>query len=532
MRLRTPLATLAALVLVTALGAGQAATGTLRVTVSVLDAGQQLTPIPRHALLISDNPPTRAPRRLLTGADGTAVITLPAGSYTIESDRPLAFQGRAYQWMHTLDVVAGGETAFAFTAANAEVSALEAVASSGAGPARPIDPEDTLLPWQASVLGLWTPIAPASGTVVDARGLIVTSQRVLGPATSVAVQVTPSSKVAATVLVADAARDVAVLRVAPETVATVKPLPLGCGAAPSTGPAIAVKQDVFAIGVGMRGSARTTNGIVMRVQPGVVTADLDVGTGGAGGPAFSSTGALMGITSIVNEDERKRGDDTRIPRLDAVCAVLAAAEAKLAVTPAPSAAPLPVEPMRAVSEDELQAAAKVRVGSLNPYLVSTQGFDVAFITPVVAFAGQAQAADFANWTAYVAEFPSVLLLRVTPKQAEAFWTRMARGMALTQGIALPAFLKFKPGFARMRVSCGPTEVTPIHPLLIERRISEREAVYEGLYAFDPGALSAACGEVRLDVFSEKAPTVAESVTVPTSVLDRVWRDFAGFRALK
>ncbi|MFN7979149.1 MAG: serine protease [Vicinamibacterales bacterium] len=459
-------------------------------------------------------------------------MTLPAGNYTIESDRPLAFQGRAYQWTRTLDVVAGRETTFAFTAANAEVSTLEAAASSGAGPARPVDPEDALLPWQASVLGLWTPIAPASGAVVDARGLIVTSQRVLGPATTVEVQVTPAAKVAATVLVADAARDVAVLRVAPEAVAAVKPLPLGCGATPPPAPAIAVKQDVFAIGVRMRGTPRTMNGIVMRVQPGVVTADLDVGTGGAGGPAFSSTGAVMGITSIVNEDERKRGDDTRIPRLDAVCAVLTAAEAKLASTPAPSAAPLPVEPTRAVTEDDLQAAAKVRVGSLNPYVVSTAGFDIAFITPVVAFAGQAQASDFANWTAYVSDFPSVLLLRVTPKQAEAFWTRMARGVALTQGIALPAFLKFKPGFQRMRVTCGTTEVTPIHPLLIERRISEREAVYEGLYAFDPGAISASCGEVRLDVFSEKAPTLAETVTVPSSVLDRVWRDFASFRALK
>ena len=99
-------------------------------------------------------------------------------------------------------------------------------------------------------------------------------------------------------------------------------------------------------------------------------------------------------------------------------------------------------------------------------------------------------------------------------------------------VARNTSMKFKPGFARMRVSCGTTELTPIHPLLIERRISEREAVYEGLYAFDPGAISAACGEVRLDVFSEKAPAVAETVTVPTSVLDRVWRDFAAFRALK
>jgi hypothetical protein len=60
----------------------------LRISVSLVDADQRPVPVARHALLVSDNPPTAAPRRVVTMPDGTAEIRLRAGSYTVESDRP------------------------------------------------------------------------------------------------------------------------------------------------------------------------------------------------------------------------------------------------------------------------------------------------------------------------------------------------------------------------------------------------------------------------------------------------------------
>ena len=77
--------------------------------------------------------------------------------------------------------------------------------------------------WQDSVVALWTPTTHASGFVIDAKGLIATSQRAIGAATSVEVQLTPAVKVAARVLVADPARDVAVLWIDP------RPWPHRCG---------------------------------------------------------------------------------------------------------------------------------------------------------------------------------------------------------------------------------------------------------------------------------------------------------------
>src|SRR5262245_41198613 len=77
----------------------------LHIKVVVLDAAGKPTPVPRHALLISDNPATATPRRVVTALDGTADVRLRPGNYTVESDAPMAFQGRAYQWTQIVDVV-------------------------------------------------------------------------------------------------------------------------------------------------------------------------------------------------------------------------------------------------------------------------------------------------------------------------------------------------------------------------------------------------------------------------------------------
>src|SRR5213083_277534 len=84
--------------------------------------------------------------------------------------------------------------------------------------------------------------------------------------------------------------------------------------------------------------------------------------------------------------------------------------------------------------------------------------------------------DFSNWSEYVAEFPPVLLVRVTPKLVEGFWTTVARGAARTQGMSLPPIKRFKSGFSRLRAFCGDAEVTPIHPLKLEQRVSETDAI--------------------------------------------------------
>src|SRR5262245_6723487 len=92
----------------------------VRIKVAISADEQKTVPLPRHALLISDNPPSAAPRRILTGLDGTVEIALPPGNYTVESDRPVTLNGKAYVWTVMVDVAVGRAASLELTQDNAE----------------------------------------------------------------------------------------------------------------------------------------------------------------------------------------------------------------------------------------------------------------------------------------------------------------------------------------------------------------------------------------------------------------------------
>jgi hypothetical protein len=446
-----------------------------------------------------------------------------------------------------LDIVAGRDAVLELTADNAEVEPAASATTTPSARAPEADSTSTLLmQWQESVVALWTPIAHASGFVIDANGLIATSQRAIGAATSVEVQLTPQIKVAGSVLVSDAARDVAIVRVNPSAVASMRSAPLGCGLPAKP---LDAGQTIFAFEVPLRDPRDITRGRVIRAEPHAIVADLIFAEGSAGGPVFDADGGLVGLTSAEENDTERRHGDVRVVPSHEACDIVTAAERKANETPPPSGAHLPVEPARAVPVDELRSAAQRRQGSLNPYQMSSQDFDIAFITPVMVYGeqyrlertgggttriqGQAPGTpavrpleDFSNWSTYVDDVPPVLLVRVTPKQVEGFWTTVARGAAQTQGVALPPIKHFKSGFLRLRALCGDADVTPIHPFKLEHRVSETDAIYEGLYVFDPSALGPACGTVTLVTYSEKAPEKGDTRAVDARLLQQIWRDLA------
>jgi S1-C subfamily serine protease len=506
----------------------------LHIKIVVVDAQQKATPVPRHALLISDNPATAPPRQIVTALDGTADVRLRPGNYTVESDRPVVFNGQAYQWTQMIDIVAGRDAVLELTADNAEVESATS--------ATPLetDPSFLLPQWQDSVVALWTATTRASGFLIDVKGLIATNQRVIGTATSVEVQLSPDLKVPASVLAADAALDVAVLWIDPKAAASVRPVSLGCTQAAK--PPVVDGQQLFAIGAPLREQKGMTSGTVSRVEPHSIAAEFMLALGSAGGPVFTASGGVVGISSIEDDKHERRRAASRVVRIDDVCAVVASAEKKLKDAAAPNGTHLPVEPVRPSPMDALKAAVQRRAGSLNPYPMTSSDFDVAFMTPVLVYGALRQSEqesgrerragplmDFRNWSEYVADVPPVLLIRVTPKLVEGFWTSVARGAARTQGVSLPPVKRVKSGFSRMRVFCGDAEVTPIHPFKLEQRVAESDAIYEGLYVFDPGALGPQCGPVKLVLYSEKEPEKGDTRLVDPAVLQQIWQDFAPHR---
>jgi hypothetical protein len=526
--------------------------GVLHIKVVLLDADRKPMPVPRHALLISDNPSTAEPRRVTTRPDGTVDVRLRAGNYTVESDVPVAYNGKAYGWTQIVDIVAGRDATLELTIENAEVTS----ADPGSTSATPLETDDSLIveKWHASVLTLWTPTARASAFLIGADGLVTTSQRSVGAASTVEVQVTPAIKVTGTIVVADTVRNVAVLRVDPSVLASVPPVPLVC---PPAQPLHVVSgQKLFAIDAPLRQQKSTISATAGRIEAHNIESDLRISADSAGGPVFT-VGGVVGITSV-SDDETSRRGNTRVVPIDDVCGVVATAREKIRDASAtPSGARLPVEPEPPFPVDALKDAAQHRAGNLNPYQATTASFDLFFMTPVLTYGAEYQAeqrsrreggtnarqtivespaaralTDFGNWSEYVSGYPPVLLVRLTPKLVEGFWTKVARGAAQTQGMAIPPIKHFTSGFSRMRAYCGDTEVTPIHPFKIERPVSETETIGEGLYVFDPGALGPSCGSVKLMLYSVKESAKVETLIVDPKVIQHVWDDFAAYRALK
>jgi hypothetical protein len=522
--------------------------GTLRLRITIVDANQQTRPVPRHAVLISENPTTAAPQRAITNTEGTAEVRLRPGNYTVESDEPLVFQGKAYEWRQTLDIPAGQTTTLEFTAGNAEIATAGARAA-----ARPeASASGLLLDWQNSVVTIWTPLARGAGFVIDARGLIATNQRLIGSEKSVEVQVSRTLKVPGRVVAADPDKNVAILRVDPQAVADARPVRLAYADA---GQPAVEKDRIFTINVPMEDDKNLSSGTLRRINPHAILSDLHVDDDSLGAPVFNAAGVVFAITTPKDEMANISSSDMRAVRVDNLRESVVAAEKKLLEEAPPPGTHLPIEREAMFPDDPLREAAAKRKGALSPYRVSGSDFDVSLITPLLSFAARHQRGerpaernrpmeareiaereaarralqDFGNWWDYVRRDPPVLMIRATPKMVESFWKSMLRGAAQTQGISLPPIKRIKAGFARMRLTCGEAEVLPIHPFKIEHRISEHEALYEGFYIYDPAAIGPHCGRVTLTLFSDKAPDKGDPRVIDAKILEQIRQDFEPYR---
>ena len=519
--------------------------GTLRIKITLADAAQAPTPVQRHGLLLSDNPPSAEPRLIFTAADGTVVLTLRPGSYIVESDRPVVFGGRAYQWTQYVEIVGGRDLSLDLTTDNAEIVPLEALPSPTSASA---SREDLLLlsKYQESVVTVWSPTAQASGFVVDSRGLIATDGRAVGTATVVEVQFAPTVKVPGRVLHSERSRDIAIVRVDPSLVANHPALALACP--PARAPSLDDGQAIASITVPRVGEKELVNGEVTTLHPRRVETDLRVPVGGSGGPVFNDAGAVVGLTSITVEPDSRPDDAAVIPTVF-ICEALAASLPMLSGAETLTATRLPVEPTQPYPAGTLEDIRGATPNVTVP-VMSSSDFDVAFLTPPMvhrarqrsgwtggridrspeAEARLGRLTEFGAWSDYFSTLPAVLIVRVSPKMVEGFWKRLGREAAATQGAMLPPFKDFKASFRRMRAMCAGVEVTPIHPFVLEHHMTEKNVIREGLYVFDPGAFGPQCGTVTLSLYSEAQPERADTLTPARTVIDQIWNDFAPYRA--
>lgn len=80
--------------------------GRVRISVVLVDANLNVKPVPKHVLLIEEGD-GGPPVRLVTDLTGVVEAELKAGTYVVQSERPVEFQGRAYRWRQPLTVKSG-----------------------------------------------------------------------------------------------------------------------------------------------------------------------------------------------------------------------------------------------------------------------------------------------------------------------------------------------------------------------------------------------------------------------------------------
>jgi S1-C subfamily serine protease len=411
---------------------------------------------------------------------------------------------------------------------------------------------------QNTVVTVWSEIGHGTGFIVDNRGLIVTNQHVVGPSEYIAAQFDPNTKLAARLLVADPAKDVAVLWINLQRIPTARAANIASVAAGEE--SVVEGERVFTIGSPLSQRKIITTGIASKIESRAIISDLSINPGNSGGPLFNSLGQVVGITTF---HEGSGPGLSGIVRIEEALPLIEEARRKMAELPTPSSQLLPVEPSRPFPLEAIKASLNQGGVDLGLYSFDQGDYLVSIITPLTKYQtseGRQLSAvrqkekrnqnkpnaventirpldDLRNWAEYGSAYTPVIQVRAKPKLQETFLSALSRGLAASKGYySGPATLRYKTDFYRMTLSCGSAEVEPINPFKVANLLNERsvfinvtDATYEGFYTYSPDAISPECGQVVLDIYSEKDPNKYTRKVLDKRTVERVWADFAAYR---
>jgi S1-C subfamily serine protease len=503
----------------------------VKIQVILVDHDLNQKPVPHFQVTLQRVDKTGSePMEWKTGLDGTAENSLAAGRYKIVSPKPIEFQGKRYAW--NLEVlIRGAAQSIDLSNDNAKTEDLaadtphpaDAASSSSASGGDLTALFDRL---KNSVVTVRAESRDGSGFLVDSSGLVVTNYHMVESSTYLAVQFDQKRKVAAKLLATNADKDVAVLWVNlaafPEAIVA----PMNPAGAASQ---IAVGQRVFTIGNPLGREKVLTTGVISKIEAAAITSDININPGNSGGPLFTLNGQVAGITTA---GLRKLA--SIVPTAE-VQPVIEQARRKMAGDSPPSAELLPVEPTDYFPVDSLRAVLQQEKLDTKPYFFDAGQFQVGITTPVVSYyfrhedemAAARKAAKRSGGDPSGAKPPAsaledaqdvrpVIMIRVRPKFGVFFKVR------------------FKNGFQRMRLLCGGKELAPIDPgrgtfNLMDQRGRTIDTTYQGVYEYQPDAVSPACGGMVLEIYSEKDPSTPITKPIEAATVDRVWADLEPYR---
>ena len=508
----------------------QTAPVNVRVRVVLVDKDLNQKPVPFCIVNFRNLATADAPAALKTDLDGKAEKQLPPGRYSISTPKPVELAGKRYSWNLEIQIT-GAEQRVDLTNDNAKIEDLppgasspgENKSSSGTAGGELTALFDKL---KNSVVTIHSESGKGSGFLVDSTGLVVTNNHVVDSSSYLAVQFDDKRKVPARLVTSNADKDLAVIRFDPTAFPEGVVAPLLPKEAASH---LAVGQRVFTIGNPLGREKALTTGVVSKIEKDSINSDININPGNSGGPLFTLDGQVAGITTSV-----LRNLASIVP-VELVRPLVEQARKDIVNEVPPSRVLLPVEPTDYFPADALRELLKQERLDTKPYFFDAGEFQVGFFTPPLKYflhheqemAAARKAAKRSSGDTATAKPPSsaledaqeyrpVLLVRVRPKFKAFFKVR------------------FKNGFVRMRLLCGGKELTPILPGraefdLYDQRDRKVDTTFQGAYEYQADAVTPACGNVVLEIYSEKDPNTPESKPVDAATVQRVWNDFDPFR---
>ena len=527
----------------------------LKVRAVLVDKDLNQKPVPKLAFVLAPfEGPVGATVTGKTGFDGNCELQLAPGKYHLSTSEPIEFQGKKYSW--EVDVtVSAPEATVELSNDNAKMT----VAASA--PGRKVDELTTLFQkYQNAVVTVWSEIGSGTGFCVDKAGLIITNQHVIGPSEAISVQFDAKRKVSAIVLAFNSDKDVAVLWANLSAFPEMITAPI---AKSETGKESVIEGErVFTIGSPLSQRKILTSGMASKIEARAIISDININHGNSGGPLFNSVGEVVGITTFRQSGPGVAG----IVRIEEALPVLEQARKKMGDLTVPSSRNLPVEPTDIYPLDSLKETISAEKFNRHPYLFSEAGFDVAMVTPVLKYRLEAEVQlaaakekgkrtkkhdaaiqntfeplqDLRGWAEYAGEYKPVVIIVARPQLRETFMSALGRGLAASGGgYGGPAHLKYKTDFYRMRLLCGGKEVEPIHPgkdaTVVNAHnafVNVTDATYVGFYSYPAEAIQPSCGEVALELYSEKEPDKTNKKVLDAKSVDRIWSDFQPYFAQK
>ena len=137
-----------------------------------------------------------------------------------------------------------------------------------------------------------------SGFIIRADGLIVTNRHVIAGARTVQVKLADGRSFAAKVIGADAATDIALLRVSASSLPALR---LGSSESIAVGEPVIAIGNPFGLGQSVTAGIVSARGRTLEADPYIdfLQTDAAINAGNSGGPLLSTDGAVIGVTSVI-----------------------------------------------------------------------------------------------------------------------------------------------------------------------------------------------------------------------------------------